>query len=100
MDLLEQAPADLQTWLAPGERFIDSHKRVENFSFARGQRIKSRLQTLLQIFQDQRNEADIGDFVFRERVAHVFRTQRAQMHYCRAARERPEKSDHEIDGMI
>ena len=47
MDLLEQAAADAETRLAFGECPVDSNERIENFTSARGQRVKARLQAFL-----------------------------------------------------
>jgi len=58
------------------------------------------LQPFLQIFQDQRDEAYIGDFVFRESFADIFRSERPEMHNSGAADEGPEETDHEINRVI
>src|SRR5437588_1607640 len=100
MDLLEQAAADSETRLALRECFVDSNECVENFTFTRWQRVEARLQAFLQIFQNERNETHISDLVFRKGFAHIFGTQRAQMHDRCATCEGPEKTNHEIDGMI
>src|SRR6267378_1398037 len=100
MDLLEHAAADFETRPAFGERLVDSNERVKNFTLARWQRVEARLQTFLQVFQNEWNETHISYFVFRKSFAHVFRTQRAQMHDRCAARKRSEKTNHEIDGMV
>src|SRR6267143_1607398 len=100
MDLLENAAADFETRPAFGERLVDSNERVKNFTFARWQRVEARLQTLLQVFQNEWNETHISYFVFRKSFAHVFGTQRAKMHDRCAARKRSEKTNHEIDGMV
>src|SRR6266699_4119178 len=64
------------------------------------QRFEARLQAFLQVFQNERNETHISDFVFRKCLAHMFGTQCAQMHDRRAAGEGSEKTDHEINGMV
>src|SRR5712664_4497230 len=100
MDLLEQAAADSETRLAFGECLVDSNERIENSPSARWQCVEARLQALLQVFQDERNETHIRDFVFRKSLAHVFGTQRAQMYDRCAASERCETAHHDIDGMV
>src|SRR5258708_39244045 len=100
VDLLEQAAADAGTRPAFRQRFVHSNERIENLPFTQWQRVEARLQTFLQVFQNERNETHVSDFVFWKSFAHVFGTQRAQMHDRCAASKRPEKSDHEIDGMI
>src|SRR5216683_1227572 len=62
------------------EGFVDGNERIEDFSFAWRQSVESRLQAFLQIFQDQRHETDVGDFVLWEGFADVFRTEGAEMH--------------------
>src|SRR5712675_3800883 len=82
------------------EGFVDGNEGIEDFSFARRQSVESRLQPFLQIFQDQRDEAYIGDFVFRESFADIFRSERAEMHHSGTADEGAEKTDHEINRVI
>src|SRR5713226_3045779 len=43
MDLLEQAAADSEAWPAPGECLVDSYEHIEDFSFARRQRVEASL---------------------------------------------------------
>ena len=100
VDLLEQEAADAEAWPAFRQRLVDADEELENSAFSRRQRIETRLQSFLQVFQNQWNETHISDFVFRKSFAHVFGTQSSQMHDRRAAREWPEKTNHEIDGMI
>src|SRR5713226_9725141 len=73
MDLLEQAAADPQTRPALRQCLVDSNECVENFTLAWRKRVKARLQTFLQIFQNQWNETHISNFVFWKRFAHKFR---------------------------
>src|SRR6267378_7001224 len=100
VDLLEQTPADPETRSAFRQRLVDADEELENSAFSRRQRIETRLQPFLQVFQNQRNETHISDLVFRKSFAHVFGTQSSQMHDRRTAREWSEKTNHEIDGMI
>src|SRR6266849_8437332 len=100
MDLFEQEAADAKAWQSLRQRLVQANKHIENFAFARRQRIETRLQSFLQVFQNERNETHISDFVLRKSFTHVFRTQCAQMHYRCATRERAEKTNHEINGMV
>src|SRR5271157_586798 len=86
--------------MALRKRFIRGDKCVENPAFAGRKLVEPCLQTLLQIFQHEWNEADVSDLVFRKRLAHKLRPQRPQMHYGRPANERPEETNHEVDGVI
>src|SRR5262249_41078676 len=100
MHLLEQCTAQGQTRATFCERRIYGSESLEDFAFGRRQGIEARLQTLLEIFEDERNETYIGDFIFGERFAHVCRAKSAQMNHCCPADERPEESHHEIDSMV
>src|SRR5262249_16789663 len=82
MHLLEQCTAQGQTRATFCERRIYGSESLEDFAFGRRQGIEARLQTLLEIFEDERNETYIGDFIFGERFAHVFRAKSAQMNHC------------------
>src|SRR6266571_3967205 len=98
--LLEQEAADAETRLVFRQHFVHANERIENSPFAPWQRVEARLQTFLQVFQNKRNETDISDLVFGKSFAHVFGTQGAQMYDRRAARERSQKTNHEINRMI
>src|SRR5712692_6289482 len=100
MDLFDQEAADSKARLTLSEQLVESNERIENSPFPRGQRVEARLQTFLQVFQNERNETHISDLVLRKSFPHVFGAKSAQMHDRRSARERPEKTDHEIDGMV
>src|SRR5713101_2665705 len=100
MDLFDQEAADSKARLTLSEQLVESNERIENSPFPRGQRVEARLQTFLQVFQNERNETYVSDLVFRKRFAHVFGTHRAQMHHRRATRERAEKTNHEVNGMV
>ena len=58
------------------------------------------MQPLLQIFQNQRDQADVGDFVFREGFANEFGAEGAEVDDRSSASERPEKADHEVNRVI
>jgi hypothetical protein len=98
--LLEQCTAQDKTRATFCERLIYGRESVEDFAFGRRQGIEARLQALLEILEDERNEAYVGDFVLGERFAQVFRAKSAQMNHGCPADERPEESHHEIDSMI
>ena len=65
-----------------------------------GKLVETLAQPALEIFQDQRHEAHVGDFVSRERFANIFRPQRSQVHDRGAAGERADKADHKIDRVV
>src|SRR5260370_30028037 len=98
MDLFEQEAADTKAWPSFGQRLVQANKHIENFAFARRQRLETCLQSFLQVFQNEWNKTHISNLVLRKSFPHVFRAKRAQMHHRRATRERPEKTDHEING--
>ena len=54
----------------------------------------------MQILQDQRNEAHVGDLVLREGFANILGPQCSQVDNGGATSERPEEANHEIDGVI
>ncbi len=72
VDLLEEATAESEAGLIFREGFIDRDEGVEDFSFSAWQRVETRLQTLLEIFEDERDETYVGDFVLGEGFADVF----------------------------
>src|SRR5882757_4044576 len=98
--LLEQEAAEARARPVFRQRFVQANKHIENLSFARRQRLETCLHSFLQVFQNEWNETHISDLVLRKSFPHVFRTKSAQMHDRRAARERPEKTDHEINGVV
>jgi len=92
VDLPQKTAAETQARMAFRKAFVDGNKCIKNLSFARRQRVEPRLQPFLQIFQDQRDEAYIGDFIFRESFADIFRAKRAEMHNRGPADEGPEEN--------
>ena len=72
VDLFQQQAAEAESRLALRQRLVDGNERVEDFALAWRQCVEACLQPLLQILQDERNEADVGDFVFREGFADEF----------------------------
>ena len=64
------------------------------------QLIESRLQALLQIFQDQRDQRHVRDLIFCKSFADIFRSQSSQMNDGRTADEWPEEAHHEVDRVI
>src|SRR5712664_2006048 len=82
------------------ECFVDADKRVKNSSFARRQAVETCLKTFLQIFQNERDEADVGDFVFGEGFADIFGPHGAKMNDGSATDKGAEEADHEVDGVI
>jgi hypothetical protein len=96
----EQPAAEPEAGMALGEGFVYADQKIEDFAFSWREFVESGLQTFLEIFQDQRDQADVGDFVLYEGFADEFRTEGAEMDYRGSASERTEKSDHEIDGVI
>src|SRR5262249_17828109 len=80
--------------------FVDGNEFVEDFAFPRRQLIESGLQTLLQVFQNQRYKADVGDFVLRERFANVLGPERAEVDDTSTASERTEKGHQELNCVV
>ena len=72
--------------------------KTKRFGFR--QRLKLGFEPSLQVLEHHGNQAHVSDLVADESVAHEFRPQGAQMHDTRAANKRPDKADHEIDGMV
>jgi hypothetical protein len=55
VDLFEEPPAEPKSRAGSGERFVEGDKFVEDPALGGGQLAESRLQPLLQIFQNQRD---------------------------------------------
>src|SRR5947207_179958 len=83
-----------------GQGLIEGNESVENFPFDWRNSGKLCLQTFLQIFEDERNEANVGDFIFGESLANKFGAQGAQVNDAGSTGKWTEKADHEIDGVI
>src|SRR6476620_5180618 len=67
---------------------------------SRRKRFQLGLEAAFEVLKHHGDQADIGDFVAHEGVAHELRPQRPQMHHARPADEGSDKTDHEIDGVI
>src|SRR6516165_10473950 len=65
VNLAEKFAAKARPRFAFCKSFVGRHQKIENFAFSGGKLVESCLQTLLQIFQNQRNKADVCDFVLR-----------------------------------
>src|SRR5712692_9129521 len=76
MNLFQKATADAEPWPAFCHGLVDGNKSIENFAFPRRQRIETRLQSFLQVFQYERHHTDISNLVFWKGLAHIFGTQR------------------------
>src|SRR5215472_1875269 len=100
VDLFQQRAADAKPWPALRQFFVDGYECVKQFALACRQSVEASLQTFLQILQNQRNKAHIGNLVPQKSFAHILGPQRAQMHDSCATGKRPEKSHHKIDGMV
>src|SRR5262249_40185566 len=83
-----------------GESAVENLELFEYESPQGWQISEALLQSYLQIFQDQRHESDIGDFVSRESFSHELRAERPQMHHRCATNKRSDESDHKIDRMV
>src|SRR5215468_8365155 len=82
MYFIEKPPAERESWPV----------------FRQG--LEASLEALLKILPHQWHQAYVGDLIPGKRLAHKFRTQRAQVHHCRTAAKRTKESDHEVDCMI
>ena len=82
------------------KNLLTAIERSSRKRFGLRHRFQLGLEPALQVLEHHGHQAHIGDFVADEGVAHELRPQRAQMHHARAADERPDKADHEIDGVI
>ena len=100
VNILQQHAAERGMRAAARECAIDGDQRVQHAALERRQGCESFAQAALKIFQDQRHNGHVGDFVARECVANKFGAQRAQMHDGAAAGERHDEAAHEIDGVI
>src|SRR4030095_2421807 len=98
--VLQEGAAEPKTRAAFGEGLVHRDEKFEGLPFAWRKFGEARFQAFLEIFQDQRDEADISDFVASEGFADELRTERAQMDDAGAAGKGAEKANHEINRVI
>src|SRR5262249_34006312 len=73
MNLLQQSAAQSEPRSIFRQRFVHPNQCIESPTLAGRQSVKSRLEARLQIFQYQRHETEIGNFVLRKSPPHIFR---------------------------
>src|ERR1051326_2049973 len=100
MNLAQEFSAQLYSRMFTRKRFVQGNHAVQDESFCGRQLIEFGFQSAFQILQDHRHQADVGDLVPGESVADELGAQGAQMDNARAAHERADEADHEIDSMV
>ncbi len=82
------------------KNLLTAIERSKTNRLAFEQRLKLGLEPPFQILEHHGNQAHVSDLVAHESVAHELGPQGAQVHHARTADKRPDKPDHEIDGVI
>ena len=100
MDLSQQQTAQTYIGTPTSEELVYCDEPIQNQALRSGKRLKFSLEPSLKILEHHRNQTHVSDLVTDKRIADQFGPESTQMNDARSANKWPDKSDHEINGVI